>query len=255
LTENSTRAEPPFSPIPGTSSPLLLLPAEIRNVIYEYVIGMPYIRMHTKVVAGDLTATGVIHAREILSRDYKYRWPYEEPPRHTHSWFYHSGHGLYNVTKLWRICKQIYRESYTLALSRIIFRFGNHLVAQDFLARTHSDGTCPSAYITFLLSRTLREFENLPVEDLRKFVGLKTVSIQCHEKAAWEWAIWDQMPKERRDAERVKEKQVARERVRERVQEAFPDRIIEVRIGHPPIGLVNEETLALEWDGGMTRGS
>lgn len=78
------------------------------------------------------------------------------------------------------------------------------------------------------------------------------MAIQCPEKAAWEWVLWDEMSKERRDAEREKEKQAAREKVHERLQEAFPERSVEIQIGHPPIGRINEETLALEWDGGKT---
>lgn len=62
------------------------------------------------------------------------------------------------------------------------------------------------------------------------------------------------MTKERRDAEREKEKQAVRETVYGILQEAFPDRHIEIQreVGVPLVGRVDEETLALEWDGGKT---
>lgn len=170
------------------------------------------------------------------------------------AWLYHSGHSLRNVTRLWRTCKQIYHESYTLSVSSIIFSFGNHLVAQDFLAHKLSDGIYPATYMTTLVSATLRELETIPPEDLRKFIALKKVTVQCPERAAWEWALWDEMTKERRDAEREKEKQAVRETVYGILQEAFPDRHIEIQreVGVPLVGRVDEETLALEWDGGKT---
>jgi hypothetical protein len=261
LTQNSNIAYPPFSPIPGTSSPLLLLPAEIRNVIYEYVIGKPYIRLHTRVVADLRTPSGALSSG-YSSQPYHrgdHHGPFtnhrnhEERPCHTSAYFYHTGDRLYNVTKLWHICKQIYRESYILSLSRIIFSFGNHLVTQDFLVHKNSDSTLPSTFVTFLLVVTLQEFENLLVEDLKGFTQLKKVTIQCPEKTHFEWMLWDEMPKEKRDTAREKEKQAVRERVYERLQEAFPNKSIEIQIGHPPIsGPLDENSLALYWDGGKT---
>lgn len=159
-----------------------------------------------------------------------------------------------NVTRLWRTCKQVYHESYTLSLSKTVFSFGNHLVAQDFLSHTLSDGIHPSAYVQTLHSTTLSQLQNIPTQDLRKFTALKRVVIQCPEKLAWEWEIWDEMPKERRDAERDKEKQAVRETVYDILRDAFPDRHIDIQrdVGIPLVGEVDEDRLMLEWDGGKT---
>ncbi|KAE9979296.1 hypothetical protein EG327_007067 [Venturia inaequalis] len=241
----------PTYPTPETSSPLLLLPAEIRNSIYLYIIGTPIIRLHTETIATSLTSTGKEHRFEDLSLNPNYRWEHPEPPRNTVSWLYHSGHSMRNVTRLWRTCKQVYHESYTLSLSKTVFSFGNHLVAQDFLSHTLSDGIHPSAYVQTLHSTTLSQLQNIPTQDLRKFTALKRVVIQCPEKLAWEWEIWDEMPKERRDAERDKEKQAVRETVYDVLRDAFPDRHIDIQrdVGIPLTGEVDEERLMLEWDG------
>lgn len=136
----------------------------------------------------------------------------------------------------------------------MIFSFGNHLVAQDFLSHRLSDGIYPSAYVQTLLSTTLSQLQDIPTEDLRKFIALKRVVIQCTEKPAWEWDLWDEMPKERRDAERDKEKQAVRETVYDILRDAFPDRHIDIQreVGIPLVGGVDEERLILEWDGGKT---
>lgn len=241
-------------PTPETSSPLLLLPPEIRNSIYTYIIGTPIIRLHTETIATSLTETGIEHEWEELSQNPNYCWEYPEPPRNTVSWLYHSGHSLRNVTRLWRTCKQIYHESYTLSLSKMVFSFGNHLVAQDFLSHKLSDGIYPSTYVQTLLSTTLSQLQNIPTEDLQKFIALKRVVIKCAEKPAWEWDLWDAMPKEKRDAERDKEKQAVRETVYDILREAFPDRHIDIQreVGIPLVGGVDEERLMLEWDGGKT---
>lgn len=136
----------------------------------------------------------------------------------------------------------------------MIFSFGNHLVAQDFLSHKLSDGIYPSTYVQTLVSTTLSQLQNIPTEDLRKFIALKRVVIQCTEKPSWEWDLWDDMPKERRDAERAKEKQAVRETVYDILRDAFPDRHIDIQreVGIPLLGVVNEERLVLEWDGGKT---
>jgi hypothetical protein len=215
-----------FSPFLGTGFPFLRLPAEIRTAIYEYVVGEPQIRIHVQVQVG----YGISQA--LSTR------------------FYHSGDKLRSITNLWYICKQIYHESYTLSVSRMVFSFGNHLVTQDFFSKMRGNALQES--MTTVLFNTLSEFEKLPVEDLRRFVGLVRLAILCGEKTRWEWILWDEMPREQRNVMRIVEKHDVRERVRERVEEAFPEKVIDIQVGHPPspVPIHDEKLLELYWDGG-----
>jgi len=170
------------------------------------------------------------------------------------SFFYHTGDRLRHITNLWHICKQVYHESYKLSISRIVFSFGNHLVAQDYIYK-YRNSTHQHKSISTLHFNTLREFKNLPLDDLRELIGLKRLAIQCGEKTCREWILWDGLPKEQRDIMRTAEKQAVREKVQGRLEKAFPGNNIEIQVGLPPFpGRVDDERLLeVYWDGGKTR--
>lgn len=139
-------------------SPLLRLPAEIRNSIYEYVLGGQIIDIHADVDYPCGMPELVPEMRLGLSPNVS--------PR------YHQKHPL----ALLEACHQIHSEAAPILFSTAVFNYGGHVDIETWDAT--NDLPVQPTVVTALLIRTVDEMlKEDRINELKYFPALKRIYV------------------------------------------------------------------------------